>query len=209
MSDGQQPYYITRSVEREARKAVSQDLSSGELSNEEQTDTLGTDGTLQTNLLRGGNPEMAAEATTGDSVVVLLQYLIEKDERERQEKARSESDRLKLDEQRMELDREMHQKKCLQMVCQQLKTWDDSTDPEAYTDNFKLTMLEGKVPTADWVGIACKQLAGKVLTAFRELALETTTPYQDFKAAILKQLGATVEQARRTIWRTRPQHCQK
>ena len=155
MSDGQQPHYITRSVEREARKAVSQDLRSGELSNDEETDTLGTDsGTLQINLPRGGNPEMAAEATTGDSVAALLQYMIEKDERERQEKARNESDRLKLDEQRMELDREMHQKKRLQMVCQQLKTWDDSTDPEAYTDNFELAMLEAKVPMADWVGIA-------------------------------------------------------
>ena len=137
-------------------------------------------------------------------MAALLQYLIEKDEWEKQEKARSESDRLKLDEQRMELDREMHQKKCLQMVYQQLKTWDDSTDPEAYTDNFKLAMLEAKVPTADWVGIVCKQLAGKALAGFRELELETTTPYQDFKVTILKQLGATVEQARRTIWLTKP-----
>ena len=41
-----------------------QDLSNGELFNDEETDTLGTDsGTLQTNLPRGGNPEMAAEAT--------------------------------------------------------------------------------------------------------------------------------------------------
>ena len=51
---------------------------------------------------------MTAEATTGDSVAALLQYLIEKDEWERQEKARSESDRSKLDEQWMELDQEMH-----------------------------------------------------------------------------------------------------
>ena len=61
---------------------------------QEESDTLGTDsGTLQTNLPRGGNPEVAAEATTGDMVAALLQYLIEKDERERQEKARSKSDR--------------------------------------------------------------------------------------------------------------------
>ena len=80
ISGGQHPHYITRSVEREARKAVSQDLSSEELSNEEETDTLGTDsGTLQSNLPRGGNREMAAEATSVDSMAALLQYLIEKD----------------------------------------------------------------------------------------------------------------------------------
>ena len=165
---------------------------------------MGTDsGTLQSNLQRGGNPEMAAEATSVDSVAALLQYLIEKDVQERQEKVRSESDRLKLCEQWMELDREMQQKKHLQMVCQQLKTRYDSTSPKAYTDNFELAMLEAKLPMADWVGIIHKQLAGKTFTVFRELALETTTPFQDFKADILKQLGATVEQARRTIWLTK------
>ena len=41
-------------------------------------------------------------------MAALLQYLIEKDEWERQEKVRSESDRLKLDEQWLELDREMN-----------------------------------------------------------------------------------------------------
>ena len=42
-------------------------------------------------------------------------------------------------------------------------------------------MLEAKVPMAVWEGIVRKQLAGKVLAALRELALEKTTPVSGFQ----------------------------
>ena len=44
-------------------------------------------------------------------------------------------------------------------------------------------------------GIIRKQLI-KALLAFQEIALDAVMPYDKFKADMLQQLGATIEQAR-------------
>ena len=50
------------------------------------------------------------------------------------------------------------------------------------------------------MGVLRKQLSGKALTAYQELAMEPGEPYREVKLALLEAMGATIEQARRTIW---------
>ena len=100
----------------------------------------------------------------------------------------------------MELDRELYLKKGRQAVCLQLRNWDDQTDPEAYMDNFELVMNEDEIPKTEWISIIRKQLMGKALLAYQEIAPDILMLYHTFKARMLDQLGATLEQARQTVW---------
>ena len=73
-------------------------------------------------------------------------------------------------------------------------------DAEAYLANFEHVMNEAKLLKTKWTGIIQKQLTGKALLAFQELAPDAVKPYHKFKAEMLQQLGATIEQVRRTEW---------
>ena len=84
--------------------------------------------------------------------------------------------------------------------CQHLKTWENSTYPEAYLVNFEAILVKTRTPEEEWMGILSKQLSGKVLTAYQELAMEPGEPYREVKSALLEAMSATIEQARRTIW---------
>ena len=50
------------------------------------------------------------------------------------------------------------------------------------------------------MGILRRQLSGKALTAYQELAMDPESPYAIVKQALLEAMGATIEEARRTIW---------
>ena len=89
-------------------------------------------------------------------------------------------------------------------ICQQLKQWDDKTEPEAYLDNFELTMEEAEMPVKLWLELLRKQLTGKALTAYKEISLSPETPYLEVKQALLERMGATARQARRTYWLKKP-----
>ena len=139
-----------------------------------------------------------------EGLSALLKYFVDKDDHERRDRAKQDADRLEFEVQRMDLDRELILKKSRLLACQQLKNWDDQTDPEAYLANFEHVMDKAKLPKTEWTGIIRKQLTGKALLAFQEIAPDTVMPYDTFKAEMLQQLGATIEQARRTVWLARP-----
>ena len=46
-------------------------------------------------------------------------------------------------------------------ACQQLKTWGNSTNPEAYLVNFEAILMEARIPEEEWMGVLRKQLSGK------------------------------------------------
>ena len=146
-----------------------------------------------------------------EGITALLQYLMEKDERERREREskeeerakaekKKEANRLEFEIKRLDLDRELHNKKSRQAACQQLKHWDDNTDPIAYLDNFELVMKEAMISQNEWVNLIRKQLTGKVPSAFQEEAIEVGTPYHVFRSTMLERMGAIADKARRTIW---------
>ena len=71
-------------------------------------------------------------------MTALLKYLMDKEAREATDRAKKEDDRLQFEIKCLELDKELHLQKTRQAACQQLKTWDDHTDPIAYLDKLVL-----------------------------------------------------------------------
>ena len=115
--------------------------------------------------------------------------------RERGRKKKGKRNFLEFKVSRLELNRELYNKKSRQAACQELKNWDDNTDPITYLDNFQLVMKEAKISQEEWVNLVRKQLRGKTLSTFQEEALKRDTPYQVFKSTILEWMGATVDKA--------------
>ena len=133
--------------------------------------------TLDTNSDSSMSTERTESALSGavsgaqiEGLSALLKYFLDKDDHERRDRAKQDADRLKFEVQRMDLDRELILKKSRQLTCQQLKNWDDQTDHEAYFANFEHVMDEAKLPKTEWTGIIRKQLTGKALLAFQEIA---------------------------------------
>ena len=124
-------------------------------------------------------------------------------------------EQLEQERKRLDLEKEMFRKSSAQYeadkkerkratICLQLKQWDDKTDPEAYLDNFELTMEEAEMPVKLWLGLLRKQLTGKAHTAYKEISLSPETPYLKVKQALLEWMGARARQARRTYWLKKP-----
>ena len=186
-----------------------------------------TEGTIETNLAReggAGKDEVINQmALQNEQLAVMMEQLI--DNVSRREESRCSWDgadmegqrkeQLELERKRLELEKEMFRKSSSQYeadkkkrkratICQQLKQWDDKTEPEAYLDNFELTMEEAEMPVKLWLGLLRKQLTGKALTAHKEISLSPETPYLEVKQALLERMGATARQARRTYWLKKP-----
>ena len=81
-----------------------------------------------------------------------------------------------------------------------LKTWDDTTEAEAYLENFEAIMREADIPEIDWPSTLRKQLAGRALSIFRELSPTEETSYQRLKKDLIERLGTTLQQTRCAIW---------
>ena len=126
------------------------------------------------------------------------------EDKKEMECARLEQARLDLEHKKTEQRDAQHQaelkEKRKATACQQLKTWENSTNPEAYLVNFEAILMESRIPEEEWMGVFRKQLSGKAVTAYQELAMEPGAPYREVKSALLEAMGATIEQARRTIW---------
>ena len=126
-----------------------------------------SDSTIPAELSGVLRPEVSQPETQSmhqaEGMTALLIYFMAKDEREGMERERKdrehpkferkrlefeerkERDCLEFEVRQLELDRELHNKKFRQAACQQLKNWDDNTDPIAYFDNFELVMREAKI----------------------------------------------------------------
>ena len=206
MSEGtkDKPRYYTRSA-KSVRSIAPQDKSSEsqEMTRQEPEMSMdilaASEDTLDTNSNSSASTERTESALSGavsvaqvEGLSALLKYFVDKDEHERWDRAKQDADRLEFEAKRMDLDRELLLKKSRQLACQQLKNWDDQTDPEAYLANFEHVMDEAKLPKTEWTGIIRKQLTGKALLAFQELAPDPVMPYDKFKAEI-QQLGATIK----------------
>ena len=112
-----------------------------------------SDDTLDMNSDSSASTEWTESALSGavsraqvESLSALLKYFVDKDEHERWDRAKQDADRLEFEAKRMDLERELLLKKCCLLACQQLKNWDDQTDPEAYLANFEHVMDKAKLP---------------------------------------------------------------
>ena len=128
---------------------------------------------------------------------------------------KKEAERLAFEERRLQADLELqHQREAMYLqekqeskslaICNHLKQWNNSTDVEAYTNNFEVALEEAKYPVEEWLPILRKHLTGKALSVFLEVAPEKDTPYETVREEMLERLGATPQQASRTIWLTKP-----
>ena len=89
-------------------------------------------------------------------------------------------------------------------TCQQLQNWDNKTDAEAYLKTLEAAMHEGDFEEADWLPTLRKYLTGRALAIYNEITPYSDISYAKFKAGILERLGLTPQQARRTIWLSKP-----
>ena len=89
-------------------------------------------------------------------------------------------------------------------TCQQLQKWDNKMDAEAYLKTFEAAMHEGDFEEADWLPTLRKYLTGRALAIYNEITPYGDISYAQFKAGILERLGLTPQQARRTIWLSKP-----
>ena len=89
-------------------------------------------------------------------------------------------------------------------ITQHLKTWDDTTETEAYLQSFETSMEEANIEEENWLPILRKQLVGKALSVFMELNATEKTHYLEVKDSLLEWLGSTPQQARRAIWLEKP-----
>ena len=136
-----------------------------------------TEGTIETNLAReggAGKDEVINQmALQNEQLAAMMKQLI--DNVSRREESRScwdgadlegqRKEQLELERKRLELEKKMFRKSSAQYeadkkerkratICQQ--QWDDKTDPEAYLDNFELTMEEAEMPVKLWLGLLRK-----------------------------------------------------
>ena len=82
--------------------------------------------------------------------------------------------------------------------------WDDKTDPEAFIEAFVMAMTEAKRPEEQWIPTLRKRLTGKALSTFREISPADDAPFVTLKEDLLKWMGATIDNARETIWLSKP-----
>ena len=126
-----------------------------------------------------------------------------------------EDARIKLEEKRLEAESELQIRREEQYrrekedrkranIRQTLKTWDDTTEAEAYLENFEAIMREADIPEIDWPSTLRKQHAGRALSIFRELSLTEETSYQTLKKDLIERLGTILQQTRCAIWLDRP-----
>ena len=89
-------------------------------------------------------------------------------------------------------------------ICQQLQKWDDKTDAEAHLKTLEAAMHEGNFEEADWLPTLRKYLTGRSLAIYNVITPYCDISYAQLKADILERLGLTPQQARRTIWLSKP-----
>ena len=75
-------------------------------------------------------------------------------------------------------------------ITQHLKTWDDTTEAEAYLQSFEMSMEKVDIGEENWLPILQKQLVGKASSVFMELNATEKTYYWEVKDSLLKQLGS-------------------
>ena len=89
-------------------------------------------------------------------------------------------------------------------TCQQLQKWDDKTDAEPYLKTFEAAMHEGDFEEADWLPTLRKYLTGRAFAIYNEITPYGDISYAQFKTDILERFELTPQQARRTIWLSKP-----
>ena len=105
---------------------------------------------------------------------------------------------------RLEQSSAEQQERASREIVQQVPLWDDKTDPEAFIEALVMAMTEAKWPEEQWIPTLRKWLTGKALSTFREISLADDAPIVTLKEDLLKWMGATIDNARETIWLSKP-----
>ena len=74
-------------------------------------------------------------------------------------------------------------------IRQTLKTWDDTTEAEAYLENFEAIMREADIPEIDWPSTLRKQLAGRALSIFSGIVTYGGDVISDTKEGLNRTFG--------------------